>query len=135
MMTSSRTVWKRFAAAAAVYGVVRVRGEDDAKKAMLFAKERGIKVSIAGVRHSRGGHAFARNAIVFDMKDFNAVTLDEKQKVMTARAGATWHDIQLFLHSRFAVKAMQSRDIFTVGGSISMNAHGMDHRAGPAARA
>jgi len=28
------------------------------------------------------------------------------------------------------VKAMQSTDIFTVGGSISVNAHGMDHRAG-----
>jgi len=25
---------------------------------------------------------------------------------------------------------MQSTDIFTVGGSISVNAHGMDHQAG-----
>jgi FAD/FMN-containing dehydrogenase len=25
---------------------------------------------------------------------------------------------------------MQSTDIFTVGGSIAVNAHGMDHRAG-----
>ena len=34
------------------------------------------------------------------------------------------------LHPRFAVRAMQSTDIFTVGGSISVNAHGMDHQAG-----
>src|SRR5439155_8723844 len=34
------------------------------------------------------------------------------------------------LHPRLAVKAMQSTDIFTVGGSIAVNAHGMDHRAG-----
>ena len=29
---------------------------------------------------------------------------------------------------------MQSTDIFTVGGSIAVNAHGMDHRAGSVAR-
>jgi FAD/FMN-containing dehydrogenase len=38
------------------------------------------------------------------------------------------------LHPRFAVQAMQSTDIFTVGGSISVNAHGMDHQAGAMAR-
>ncbi|HEX5690314.1 MAG TPA: FAD-binding protein, partial [Roseiflexaceae bacterium] len=44
--------------------------------------------------------------------------------------GATWHDIQNLLHPKYAVKVMQSTDIFTVGGSISVNAHGMDHLAG-----
>ena len=48
--------------------------------------------------------------------------------------GATWHDIQNALHPRFAVRAMQSTDIFTVGGSISVNAHGMDHQAGALAK-
>ena len=49
---------------------------------------------------------------------------------MTVQPGAIWHDIQNQLHPRFAVKAMQSTDIFSVGGSISVNAHGMDHQAG-----
>src|SRR5207244_2606403 len=44
--------------------------------------------------------------------------------------GASWHDIQNVLHPRYAVRAMQSTDIFSVGGSISVNAHGMDHQAG-----
>ena len=52
---------------------------------------------------------------------------------MTVQPGATWHDIQNVLHPRFAVKAMQSTDIFSVGGSISVNAHGMDHQAGSVA--
>jgi FAD/FMN-containing dehydrogenase len=38
------------------------------------------------------------------------------------------------LHPRFAVRAMQSTDIFSVGGSISVNAHGMDHQAGALAK-
>jgi FAD/FMN-containing dehydrogenase len=34
----------------------------------------------------------------------------------------------------YAVKAMHSTDIFTVGGSIAVNAHGMDHQAGSVGR-
>ncbi len=56
------------------------------------------------------------------------------QQTIRAQSGATWHDIQIRLHPRFAVKAMQSTDLFTVGGSISVNAHGMDHRAGSVGR-
>jgi FAD/FMN-containing dehydrogenase len=67
---------------------------------------------------------------VLDMRGLNAIRLDEARRTVTVGAGATWHDIQNAIHPRFAVKAMQSTDIFTVGGSIAVNAHGMDHRAG-----
>ena len=113
-----------------IYGVVQVTEIEDIKKALLLAREGGLKVSIAGVRHSMGGQAFYRNAMVLDMTKFNKMSLDEEQKILAVQSGATWHDIQNFLHPKFAVKAMQSTDIFTVGGSISVNAHGMDHRAG-----
>ena len=85
---------------------------------------------MAGVRHSMGGQAFYRNNLVLDMKGFNQIQLNEAEKTITVQSGATWHDIQNFLHPKYAVKAMQSTDIFTVGGSISVNAHGMDHLAG-----
>ena len=67
---------------------------------------------------------------MLDMRRLNAIALDPARRTVTVGAGATWHDIQNAIHPRFAVKAMQSTDIFTVGGSISVNAHGMDHRAG-----
>lgn len=114
----------------AVYGIVQIKTEDDIRQALQFASSRGLKVSIAGVRHSMGGQAFARGAVVLDMREFNKVSLNEAQKTITVRSGATWHQIQNFLHPRYAVKAMQSTDIFSVGGSISVNAHGMDHHAG-----
>jgi len=113
-----------------IYGVVAVRTADDVKNALAFAKANGRKVSIAGVRHSMGGQAFARDAVVLDMRSYNKMSLDEANKVLTVESGATWHDIQNFLHPKYAVKAMQSTDIFTVGGSIAVNAHGMDHRVG-----
>ena len=117
-----------------VYGVVRILTEEHLKTALTFARENELKVSIAGVRHSMGGHTFAKNALVLDMTAFRAMKLDEASKVLTVQSGATWHDIQSYLHPKFAVKAMQSTDIFTVGGSIAVNAHGMDHQAGSVGR-
>jgi FAD/FMN-containing dehydrogenase len=117
-----------------VYGIVRVREEDDVRTALRFAREHGLWVSVAGVRHSMGGQAFAPGAVVLDMTGFNRLRLDAEARTLTAQSGATWHDIQELLHPRFAVKAMQSTDIFTVGGSIAVNAHGMDHAAGSVGR-
>jgi FAD/FMN-containing dehydrogenase len=113
-----------------VYGIVKVTSIDDIKNALQFARENHLKVSMAGVKHSMGGQAFYKNNLVLDMKGFNQIELNEVEKTITVQSGATWHDIQSFLHPKYAVKAMQSTDIFTVGGSISVNAHGMDHRAG-----
>ena len=117
-----------------VYGIVAVSTNDDVRNALAWARAKGLRVSTAGVRHSMGGHAFATNALVLDMTRFNRMSLDDRSKTLTVQSGATWHDIQKALHPRFAVKAMQSTDIFTVGGSISVNAHGMDHHAGSVGR-
>jgi FAD/FMN-containing dehydrogenase len=116
-----------------VYGVVKVSSEVHVAEALSFARASGLKVSMAAVRHSMGGQAFDDNALVLDMRKFNDVAVDPGAMTMTVRPGATWHDIQNRLHPRFAVKAMQSTDIFSVGGSLSVNAHGMDHQAGSVA--
>ncbi|WP_119389540.1 FAD-binding oxidoreductase [Taklimakanibacter lacteus] len=113
-----------------VKGVVAVRTEQDVAAALAFARANGVKLSMAGALHSMGGHAFARDGIVLDMTSFNKVSVDAAARIMTVESGARWHDIQNVLHPRFAVKAMQSSDVFTVGGSISVNAHGMDHQVG-----
>ncbi|WP_119269869.1 FAD-binding oxidoreductase [Taklimakanibacter deserti] len=113
-----------------VKGVIAIKSEKDIADALSYARANGLKVSMAGALHSMGGHAFARNGIVLDMTGFNAVKVDEAACAMTVESGARWHDIQNVLHPRFAVKAMQSSDVFTVGGSISVNAHGMDHQVG-----
>ena len=117
-----------------IHGIVEIRTVEDVRNALGFAAANGLKVVAAGVKHSMGGQAFARGALVLDMRPFNRMTLDEAQQVLRVESGATWHDIQAQLHPKFAVKAMQSTDIFTVGGSISVNAHGMDHRAGSVGR-
>lgn len=114
----------------AVHGVVKVQSESDILEAVEYAKENDLRVSIAGVRHSMGGHAFAAGAVVLDIMEYNAVTLDEEAMTVTVQSGATWHLIQNQIHPKYAITAMQSTDIFSVGGSISVNAHGMDHNYG-----
>jgi FAD/FMN-containing dehydrogenase len=118
-----------------VYDIVAVKTVDDIRRALKVAQEKNIPVSIAGVRHCMGGQAFYNDAIVLDMTHFNrVVSLDETHKILTVESGATWHQIQEYLHPKnFAVKAMQSTDIFSVGGSLSVNAHGMDHMVGSVA--
>ena len=82
---------------------------------------------MAGARHSMGGHALRLGALVLDMREVQPDDAQRAGEGADVESGATWHDIQSRIHPRFAVKAMQSTDIFTVGGSISVNAHGMDH--------
>ncbi|MES2966317.1 MAG: FAD-binding oxidoreductase [Patescibacteria group bacterium] len=114
----------------AVYGVVKITSEEDVANALAYAATRDLQVSVAGVKHSMGGQAFAKGALVLDMTSFNAITLNATSSTVIVRAGATWHEIQKVIHPQFAIMSMQSTDVFSVGGSISVNAHGMDHRSG-----
>src|SRR4051794_37734582 len=86
-----------------VYRVVQVTTADQIKSALQFAAANHLKVSIAGARHSMGGHAFYTNALVLDMTHFNTMSLEQGSKVLTVQSGATWHDIQNYLHPRYAV--------------------------------
>ncbi len=118
----------------AVYGVVKVSAVEDVKNAFLFAKENNLKVTSAGQRHSMGGQSFIQNGLVLDMRNFNQVKLDKEHKILNTQTGATWAQIQQFLDKEgLAVKAMQSINIFTVGGTLSVNAHGIAHNPGPIA--
>ena len=117
-----------------IYGIIEVQSVEDISRSLAFARANNLTVTPAGVRHSMGGQAFRRGGVVLDMTHFNQITLNETAKTVTVQSGASWHDIQNVLHPKFAVRAMQSTDIFTVGGSISVNAHGMDHQAGALSR-
>ncbi len=113
-----------------VKGIVAPTRDSDIAAALAYARTAGLPVSAAGSRHSMGGHAFRAGGVVIDMRKMNAIRLDSPTRTIEVGAGATWHAIQNKIHPMFAVKAMQSTDIFTVGGSIAVNAHGMDHQAG-----
>jgi decaprenylphospho-beta-D-ribofuranose 2-oxidase len=115
--------------------VIHAQSEDEIRNAVLRAGASGMKVTIAGKRHSMGGQTLYPDSIAIDMVPFNRIiSLDETNKILTVQSGATWSDIQQFLNPHgLAILAMQGPNIFTVGGSMSVNAHGWDMRHGPVA--
>lgn len=96
------------------------------------ASKKHLTISIAGQRHSQGGHTYYKDGIVVDMSQYNKIlSIDPAAKTITVQAGATWRQIQDAINPYgLAVQSMQSQNIFSVGGSISVNAHGRDVRYG-----
>ncbi len=108
-----------------VRDLVRVTSPADVRAALTQARLEGATVSIAGRRHSMGGQTSAPGSIQLDMLGMNRMSLGPDGKTLKVEAGATWAQVQQYLaqHGR-AVKVMQTSNIFTVGGSLSVNCHG-----------
>jgi FAD/FMN-containing dehydrogenase len=113
--------------------VVRVRDAADVRAAIQRAKASNRKVSIAGKKHSQGGQTSYENAVVLDMSGFDKILrLDKDRKIITVQSGATWGEVQDFANrDGLAVEVQQSSNIFTIGGSLSVDAHGRDPNFGP----
>ncbi len=93
-------------------------------------------VSIGGGRFSQGGQTAEPGALQIDMRQFRRVlALDTVAKTITVQAGARWRDVQEALDPHnLSVKIMQTYANFTVGGSVSVNAHGRYVGQGPLIR-
>ncbi|SFA70032.1 MULTISPECIES: FAD-binding oxidoreductase [unclassified Bacillus (in: firmicutes)] len=118
-----------------IKGIVKAGNRTELQKIVKEANQKGFHISIAGQQHSQGGHTYYKDAVVLDMKAYNKVlAIDEQNKTIKVEAGATWEDVQEAITPYgLALKVTQSQSIFTIGGSLSVNAHGRDIRFGPMA--
>ncbi len=100
-------------------------------QAVRDARSTHRKISLSGIRHSMGGQALGSNTLHLDMTHMDSVRYNDSDQTVTVGPGATWRQIQTTLsqHGR-AVRVMQDSNIFSVGGSLSVNAHGKDPRYG-----
>jgi len=96
------------------------------------ARAGGARISIAGARHTQGGHTIAPGGVVIDMLPFRSLVLDAEKQLMRVQAGAIWSDVlaTLDVHG-LSVAVMQSDANFSVGGSLSVNCHGWVHGQPP----
>jgi len=117
--------------------VVPVAGNREAAEKQLVAllqraRAEKLRVSIAGTRHSMGGHTIYPGGLVIDMLPFNHMDLDEQSGILHVQAGARWSQIIPYLNQRGrSVAIMQSDNTFSVGGSISVNCHGWQYGRPP----
>jgi FAD/FMN-containing dehydrogenase len=101
------------------------QAEKQLAELLALARRDKLPVSIAGARHSMGGHTIAPDGIVINMRPFRAMQLNDAKDRLHVQAGAFWDEIIPYLDERgCSVAVMQSNSSFSVGGSISVNCHG-----------
>lgn len=111
--------------------VCRPTTEDSFRSALAYARESRLTVSVAAQRHSQGGHVSSPGGLVIDTTAWRGVEVGD-DGIATARSGSSWADVQAAANPRgLAVRVMQSSNIFSVGGSLSVNCHGRDKDFGP----
>jgi hypothetical protein len=99
--------------------------ENQIRSILKYAKENNLKISIAGAKHSMGGHTIYPNGIVLNMLPYNHMELDTNRNILTIGAGALWEDALKYLDKYDkSVMIMQAFSSFSIGGSISVNGHG-----------
>lgn len=112
--------------------VQRKHPEKQLAKLLERARKDDLKVSIAGARHSMGGHTIYPGGIVIDTIPWNQMELDAQRSILKVQAGALWEDILPYLNQQGkSVAIMQSNNSFSVGGSISVNCHGWQYDRPP----
>ena len=62
--------------------------ETQLKNVLKYAKENNLKISIAGAKHSMGGHTIYPNGIVLNMLPYKQMELDTSKNILTIGSGA-----------------------------------------------
>jgi len=90
-------------------------------------------IAIGGGRYSMGGQTATEHCLQLDMRGFNQVLAFSKaRKEITVQPGITWRTLQAYIDPYdLSVSIMQSYANFTVGGALSVNAHGRYVGRGP----
>lgn len=95
------------------------------------AATEGRPIAFGGARHSMGGQSLPRNGIA---ASFSAAVTepDRDKRIYRVSAGARWRDVIRVLDPiGFSPAVTQSNHDFSVGGTLSVNAHGWPVPFGP----
>ncbi|MDQ1835258.1 FAD-binding oxidoreductase [Massilia scottii] len=109
--------------------VVPLSTEEVAREVLGWAG----KVAVGGGRYSMGGQTAVALGLHLDMRRMDRLLhFDPTARTVRVQAGMTWRDLQDTLDpAGLAVKSMQSFSNFTIGGAVSVNAHGRYTDTGP----
>lgn len=101
-------------------------------KIIELAKKNGKKICMAGTHHTMGGHILTKGGYMIDMKLRNRILSFDKDKMeIMVEPGIKWYDLIYFLNEFGQTpKTLQSYSSFSVGGTISVNAHGITNDYG-----
>ena len=116
-----------------VADVVRPRSLEEARAAILRARDEGLGVSVAGGRHSMGGQQFGSGTLHLDMSGMNRVlAFDRREGWVDVEGGIQWPqlvnrllELQQGEWPQWTIRQKQSgADRLSLGGAFSSNVHG-----------
>lgn len=104
------------------------KDDKDLEALAIASKEAKQSISIAGMRHSQGGHtALDGGRMVFTEAMTRKIDVNEANMTVTVNAGATWSDLHFHLGPMgLAPLVHQSSPHFSIGGSLSVDCHGRE---------
>lgn len=93
------------------------------KRLIQDADKNGTKLISIGSRHSMGKQSLSDQGIHIDLSGLNKMEMEKG--LLRVGAGAIWKDVLKFLSLYgLSVEIMQSNSDFSIGGTLSVNAHG-----------
>ncbi len=113
--------------------VAHIAAPETISQLQELVKNTKTPISTGGGRFSMGGQTASPGSTHIDMRKLNKVhAFSKTEKTITVEAGIRWCDIQRHIDPHnLSVKIMQTYANFTVGGALSVNAHGRYIGAGP----
>jgi len=120
-----------------VHSIIQVPSHKDdivlqLRNILEYAEKNNKRISIAGAKHSMGGHTIYPDGILLNMRPYSSMSLDTVNNILTIGSGALWSDALQYLNKYDrSVSVMQAFSSFSIGGSISVNGHGWQHNAPP----
>lgn len=103
------------------------------QRAIRLARKSGTSVTVGGARHSMGGQSLPipSKGIAVELPP-TPITISDDGTSYKVGAGTRWKDITRSLdEAGLSVKIMQSNNDFSIGGTLSVNAHGWPAPFGP----
>ncbi len=118
-----------------LYGVpvARIVAPRDTAEVVKALADWPGRVAVGGGRFSMGGQVAVDGGLHLDLRGMDRVVwFRPAERTVRVQAGMRWRDLQDVLDpAGLAVRTMQSYANFTVGGSVSVNAHGRYVGHGP----
>jgi FAD/FMN-containing dehydrogenase len=90
--------------------IARCRNATDVVKAVVYARDQGLPISIRGGGHNVAGHAVGDDGVMIDLSLMRGVEVDAEKRCAQVEGGALWRDVDA---------ATQKFGLATPGGLIS----------------
>jgi FAD/FMN-containing dehydrogenase len=105
----ARTIWNRMIDRRPAL-IARCADANDVVRAVEFAREHDLLVSVRGGGHNVTGHAVCDAGLMIDLSAMKASRVDPERRVIAAEPGLTWKDFDT---------ATQAFGLATTGGIVS----------------